>query len=54
MSNVVGDRYQITISKRVREALGVRPGDLAIEPVEDTGKRLTVSLRPPCASRLPR
>lgn len=44
MANVVGDRYQITISKRVREELGVKPGDLAIERVEDG--RLTVSFVP--------
>ena len=44
MSNVVGDRYQITISKLVREELGVKPGDLAIERVEDG--RLTVSFVP--------
>lgn len=44
MSNVVGDRYQITISKPVREALGVKPGDVAIERVEDG--RMTVSFVP--------
>lgn len=41
MSNVVGERYQITIGKGVREELGVQPGDLAIERVEDG--RLVVS-----------
>jgi AbrB family looped-hinge helix DNA binding protein len=35
MANVVGDRFQITIDKRVRDELGVQPGDLAIERVED-------------------
>ena len=35
MANVVGDRYQITIAKQVREELGLKPGDLAIERVED-------------------
>jgi AbrB family looped-hinge helix DNA binding protein len=35
MSNVVGERYQITIDKKVREQLGVRPGDRAIERVEN-------------------
>jgi AbrB family looped-hinge helix DNA binding protein len=35
MANVVGDRYQITIDKQVREELGLKPGDLAIERVED-------------------
>ena len=44
MSNVVGERYQITISKGVREELGVEPGDLAIERVEDG--RLVVSFVP--------
>jgi AbrB family looped-hinge helix DNA binding protein len=44
MSNVVGDRFQITIDKRVRDELGVMPGDLAIERVEDG--RLVVSFVP--------
>lgn len=44
MSNVVGERFQITIDKRVREELGVQPGDLAIERVEDG--RLVVSFVP--------
>jgi AbrB family looped-hinge helix DNA binding protein len=44
MTNVVGDRYQITISKDVREQLGVEPGDLAIERVEDG--RMVVSFVP--------
>lgn len=35
MPNVVGERYQITIDKRVREQLGIRPGDQAVEWVED-------------------
>jgi AbrB family looped-hinge helix DNA binding protein len=35
MSNVVGERYQITIDKKVREQLGIEPGDRAIERVED-------------------
>ena len=35
MPNKVGDRYQITIDKAVRERLGVQPGDLAIERIED-------------------
>ena len=35
MANVVGERYQITIDKQVRRALGVKPGDLAVERVED-------------------
>jgi bifunctional DNA-binding transcriptional regulator/antitoxin component of YhaV-PrlF toxin-antitoxin module len=44
MSNVVGERYQITIDRKVREQLGVEPGDLAIERVEDG--RLVVSFVP--------
>jgi AbrB family looped-hinge helix DNA binding protein len=44
MSNVVGDRFQITIDKRVREQLGISPGDRAIERVEDG--RLVVSFMP--------
>ena len=35
MPNKVGERYQITIDKLVRERLGVQPGDLAVERVED-------------------
>ncbi|CAN5556343.1 hypothetical protein BH24CHL9_BH24CHL9_03390 [soil metagenome] len=35
MSNVVGERHQITIGKQVREQLGIRPGDLAVEWVEE-------------------
>lgn len=35
MPNVVGERFQITIDKKVREQLGVRPGDQAVEWVED-------------------
>jgi len=35
MPNVVGDRFQITIDKKVRERLGIKPGDQAFEYVED-------------------
>jgi AbrB family looped-hinge helix DNA binding protein len=35
MSNVVGERFQITIDKKVREQLGIEPGDRAVEWVED-------------------
>jgi AbrB family looped-hinge helix DNA binding protein len=34
MANVVGERFQITIDKRVREELGIQPGDMAVEKVE--------------------
>lgn len=44
MVNVVGERFQITIGKEVREALGIRPGDRAIERVE--GRRLVVDFMP--------
>jgi AbrB family looped-hinge helix DNA binding protein len=44
MANVVGERFQITIDKRIREDLGVRPGDLAVEKVE--GGRLVVYFVP--------
>ena len=45
MPNVVGDQFQITIDKRVREQLGIRPGDQAFEFVEDG--RLVVAFLPP-------
>jgi len=35
MPNVVGDRFQITIDKKVRERLGIKPGDQAFEYIED-------------------
>ena len=44
MANIVGERYQITIDKVVRRELGVRPGDRAIERVEDG--RLVVTFMP--------
>jgi AbrB family looped-hinge helix DNA binding protein len=44
MANLVGDRFQITIGKRVREELGIKPGDLAVERVERG--RLVVSFVP--------
>lgn len=44
MSNVVGERYQITIDKHVREQLGIQPGDRAVERVEDG--RLVVEFIP--------
>ena len=44
MTNVVGERYQITIDKRVREQLGIKPGDQAIEWIEDG--RLVVGFLP--------
>jgi len=45
MPNVVGERFQITIDKKVRERLGVRPGDQAFESVE--GNKLVVTFLPP-------
>ena len=44
MANVVGERFQITIDKKIREQLGVRPGDRAIERVE--GGRMVVYFMP--------
>jgi len=44
MPNVVGERFQITIDKAVREELGIHPGDQAIERVEDG--RLVVDFMP--------
>lgn len=44
MPNVVGERFQITIDKRVREQLGIKPGDQAVEWVEDG--RLVVGFLP--------
>ncbi len=44
MTNKVGERYQITIDKKVRRELAVKPGDLAIERVEDG--RLVVEFMP--------
>ena len=44
MANIVGERFQITIDKGVREELGIRPGDRAIEHVEDG--RLVIDFMP--------
>jgi AbrB family looped-hinge helix DNA binding protein len=44
MTNVVGERFQITIDKKVREQLGVKPGDQAVERVEEG--RLVVYFMP--------
>jgi AbrB family looped-hinge helix DNA binding protein len=41
---VVGERYQLVIAKAVRDQLGVRPGDRAVETVEDG--RLVVTFLP--------
>lgn len=46
MANVVGDRFQITIEKRLRDELGVSPGDLAVERVEDGQLVVTFVPRP--------
>lgn len=40
----VGERGQITIGKQLRERLGVRPGDVAVQVVE--GGRLVVYFIP--------
>lgn len=44
MPNVVGERFQITIDRTVRERLGIEPGDLAVERVEDG--RMVVEFAP--------
>lgn len=44
MTNKVGERYQITIDKAVREELGIQPGDRAVEWVEDG--RLVIAFLP--------
>lgn len=44
MANVVGERFQITIDKQVREALGIQPGDRAVEWIEEG--RLVVYFMP--------
>ncbi len=44
MANVVGERFQITIDKQVRDELGIQPGDQAVEWVEDG--RLVVYFMP--------
>ena len=44
MPNVVGERFQITIDKKVREELGVKPGDQAVEWVE--GDKLVIGFLP--------
>jgi len=44
MPNVVGERFQITIDKKVREELGIKPGDHAVERVEDG--RLVIDFMP--------
>jgi AbrB family looped-hinge helix DNA binding protein len=44
MANIVGERYQITIDKDIRRKLGIKPGDRAIERVEDG--RLVVYFMP--------
>jgi AbrB family looped-hinge helix DNA binding protein len=52
MPNVVGERFQITIDKRVREELGVQPGDQAVEWVEDGRLVIAFMPRPNNASML--
>ncbi len=42
----VGERGQITIEKELREKLGVRPKDLAIQQI-DQGRLVITFVRPP-------
>lgn len=44
MANVVGERFQITIDKQIRQRLGIKPGDRAVEHVIDG--RLVVDFIP--------
>ena len=44
MANVVGERFQITIDKKVRDELGIHPGDVAVERAE--AGRLIVTFMP--------
>lgn len=44
MTNKVGERFQITIDKSIREKLGVQPGDQAVEWIENG--RLAVAFLP--------
>jgi bifunctional DNA-binding transcriptional regulator/antitoxin component of YhaV-PrlF toxin-antitoxin module len=44
MPNVVGERFQITVNRHAREQLGIKPGDLAVERVDDG--RLIVTFVP--------
>jgi bifunctional DNA-binding transcriptional regulator/antitoxin component of YhaV-PrlF toxin-antitoxin module len=41
----VGERYQVVIERDVRNELGVRPGDRAVETVENG--RLVMTFLPP-------
>jgi bifunctional DNA-binding transcriptional regulator/antitoxin component of YhaV-PrlF toxin-antitoxin module len=45
IGSTVGERGQITIEKAVREALGVRPRDVAIQRVEN-GRLVVTFMRP--------
>jgi bifunctional DNA-binding transcriptional regulator/antitoxin component of YhaV-PrlF toxin-antitoxin module len=44
MPNVVGERFQITIDKKVRDELRINPGDIAVERAE--AGRLVVTFMP--------
>jgi bifunctional DNA-binding transcriptional regulator/antitoxin component of YhaV-PrlF toxin-antitoxin module len=41
----VGDRGQITIEKEIREKLGVRPRDIAVQQIED-GRLIVTFVKP--------
>ena len=45
MPNVVGERFQITIDKKIREQLGIEPGDQAFEFAEN-GRLVVAFIRP--------
>ena len=44
MANKVGERFQITVEKALRDQLGVQPGDQAVEWIENG--RLAVAFLP--------
>lgn len=52
MSNVVGERFQITIDKKVRTELGIQPGDLAVERVQNGKLVVTFMPKPHHRSQL--
>jgi len=52
MPNKVGDRFQITVGKTVRDELGVQPGDVAIERVENGRMVVTFVPGPHARSQL--
>ena len=46
LGNAVGKRGQITIEREIREQLGIKPKDLAVQRVQD-GRLVVEFVRPP-------